>query len=392
MTTAIYLDYNATTPVAPEVAEAIRPFLYGMFGNPSSSHALGRQAADALAAARHQVASLIGAEDGEIVFTGNATEANNLAVLGVAGAVLRRQPHRRRIVLSAVEHPAVMEPVNHLVRQGWQRTLLPVDGTGRVTLSSVAQALGPDTALVSVMHASNEVGTMQPVAQIAALARGLSIPMHTDAAQSVGKVAVDVQALGVDLLSIAGHKLYAPKGVGALYVRRGTPIESIVHGAGQEHGLRPGTENVALAVGLGAAAELAQRTLAESQRQMRQRRDWLHHQLAAAVPGLRLNGHPEDRLPNTLNLSFPGVDGAALLAAAGEVAASTGSACHSERREPSGVLAAMGLGFEQAQGAVRLSLGRGTTALELEQAVTALAGAWHRLARRPALAAPRPAG
>lgn len=392
MTSSIYLDYNATTPVAPEVAEAIQPFLYGMFGNPSSSHGPGRQAAEALATARHQVARLIGADDAEIIFTGNATEANNLALLGVAAAVCRRQPHRRRIVLSAVEHPAVMEPANHLVRQGWQRTLLPVDGTGQVTVASAAQALGTDTALVSVMHASNEVGTIQPVAQIAALARGLGIPMHTDAAQSVGKVAVDVQALGVDLLSIAGHKLYAPKGVGALYVRRGTPIESILHGAGQEHGLRPGTENVALAVGLGAAAELARRTLAESQAQMRQRRDRLHQQLAAAVPGLRLNGHPEDRLPNTLNVSFPGVEGAALLAAAGEVAASTGSACHSERREPSGVLAAMGLGFEQARGAVRLSVGRGTTPLELEQAVTVLAAAWRRLSPRQAPAAPPPAG
>ena len=328
MTAPIYLDYNATTPIAPEVAQAIRPFLFERFGNPSSSHAFGRDAADALAAARHQVARLIGALDDEIVFTGNATEANNLAVLGAARAVSRLHPERRRIVISAIEHPAVAEPVNHLVSQGWLRTMLPVDGNGKVDVPSVMRALGPDTALLSVMHANNEVGTMQPVAEIAAHARALGICVHTDAAQSVGKVDVDVQTLGVDLLSIAGHKLYAPKGVGALYVRRGTPIENVVFGAGQERGLRPGTENVALAVGLGAAADLAGRTLVEFQKQMRRQRDSLHQHLMAAVPGLRLNGHPDDRLPNTLNVSFPGVDGARLLAAAGEVAASTGSACH----------------------------------------------------------------
>jgi cysteine desulfurase len=380
MTAPIYLDYNATTPVDPEVAEAIQPFLFGRFGNPSSSHAFGREAADALAAARHQVARLIGAQDDEIVFTGNATEANNLAVLGVAAAISRLRPERRCVVISAIEHPAVAEPVGHLVRQGWRRTLVRVDGSGRVDIPSVARALGPDTALVSVMHSNNEVGTIQPVAEIAARARELGIPMHTDAAQSVGKVDVNVQALGVDLLSIAGHKLYAPKGVGALYVRRGTPIDNIVFGAGQERGLRPGTENVALAVGLGAAAELARRTLAEFQKRMRKNRDSLHQQLAAGVPGLRLNGDPEDRLPNTLNVSFPGVDGAALLAAAAEVAASTGSACHSESRELSGVLAAMGLSFDEGRGAVRLSVGRGTTDQDVEQAAAALVRAWRRIA------------
>jgi cysteine desulfurase len=381
VTAPIYLDYNATTPVAPEVAEAIQPFLFGKFGNPWSSHAFGRDAADALATARHQVARLIGAYDDEIVFTGNATEANNLAVLGVASAISRLHPSRHQIVLSAVEHSAVVEPVNHLVRQGWQQTLLCVDAHGKVDLPSVAQALGPDTALVSVMHANNEVGTIQPVGEIAARAREFGIPVHTDAAQSVGKVEVNVQALGVDLLSIAGHKLYAPKGVGALYVRRGTPIENVVFGAGQERGLRPGTENVAFAAGLGAAADLARRTLVEFQKQMRRQRDALHQHLRAAVPGLRLNGHPDDRLPNTLNVSFPGIDGAALLAAAGEVAASTGSACHSERSELSGVLAAMGVSFEEGRGAVRLSVGRGTTDLAVDQAAAALARAWRGFTR-----------
>lgn len=379
MVLPIYLDYNATTPVAPEVAEAIQPFLFGRFGNPSSSHAYGREAADALATARHQVARLIGAHDDEIVFTGNATAANNLAVLGVASAMSRVHPNRRRIVTSSIEHPAVAEPVKHLVRQGWQQTLVQVDERGRVDLTSFAQALGSDAALVSIMHANNEVGTIQPVAEIAARARELGILMHTDAAQSVGKIEVDVQALGVDLLSIAGHKLYAPKGIGALYVRRGTPIERIVFGAGQEHGLWAGTENVALAVGLGAAAELARNTLTSFQHQARMLRDALHRKLAAAVTGLRLNGDPVDRLPNTLNVSFPHVDGAALLAAASEVAASTGSACHSENRELSGVLAAMGLGFEEGRGAVRLSVGRGTTDDHVDQAAAALVRAWKRL-------------
>lgn len=380
MQAPIYLDYNATTPVAAEVADAIQPYLHGKFGNPSSSHAIGREAAHALAAARHQVARLIGAYDDEIIFTGNATEANNMAVLGVAAAISRLHPNRRRLVISAVEHPAVTEPVNHLERQGWQQTVLRVDARGKVDLPSAAQALGADTALVSVMHANNEVGTIQPVAEIAARARESGVLVHTDAAQSVGKVEVDVQALGVDLLSIAGHKLYAPKGVGALYVRRGTPIENIVFGAGQERGLRPGTENIALAVGLGAAAELARSTLSEFQIQMRRQRDALHRQLATSVAGLRLNGDPVDRLPNTLNVSFPRVDGAALLVAASQVAASTGSACHSERRELSGVLAAMGLAFDEGRGAVRLSLGRDTTDDDVEQAAAALVRAWHHLA------------
>lgn len=380
----IYLDYNATTPVAPEVVEAIQPYLFGRFGNPSSSHSYGREAADALATARHQVARLIGAHDDEIVFTGNATEANNLAVLGVASAISRLQPNRRRIVTSAVEHPAVSEPVNHLVSRGWLQTLLRVDAQGRVDMQSLGEALGTDTALMSVMHANNEVGTIQPVAAIAESARELGILVHSDAAQSVGKVEVDVQALGIDLLSIAGHKLYAPKGVGALYVRRGTPIEGIVFGAGQERGLRPGTENVALAVGLGAAAELARTTLIEFQPQMRRQRDTLHQKLAAAVTGLRLNGDPVDCLPNTLNVSFPRVDGAALLAAASEVAASTGSACHSESRELSGVLAAMGVGFEDGRGAVRLSVGRGTTDDQVDQAAAALVRAWNLLLGRVA--------
>lgn len=379
MNDPIYLDYNATTPVAPEVAEAIQPFLFGMFGNPSSSHVYGRAAAEALARARHQVASLIGAEDDEIVFTGNATQASNLALLGVTAAIGGDDLRRRRIVVSAVEHPAVMQPARHLQAQGWKLHVVPVDGSGQVSMPSVAEALGPDTALVSIMHANNEVGTLQRIPEIAARARELGILMHTDAAQSAGKIDVDVNLLGVDLLSIAGHKLYAPKGIGALYVRRGTPIQGISFGAGQERGLHPGTENVALSVGLGAAAELARRTLVETGAGMRRHRDALQERLALLVPGLWVNGHAQDRLPNTLHISFPDVDGPDLLTAAPEVAASTGSACHSGHRQASGVLAAMSMPYEQARGAVRLSTGRGTTGQEVEQAARALARAWRQL-------------
>jgi cysteine desulfurase len=382
MNTPIYLDYNATTPVAPEVAQAILPFLFGSFGNPSSSHAYGRVAADALARARHQVARLIGAEDDEIIFTANATEANNLALLGVADALMR-DTQRRHIVVSAIEHPAVMEPALKLRHQGWDLAVVPVDRSGRISMTALADVLRADSALVSVMHANNEVGTLQPIKEIADRAKEAGALMHTDAAQTVGKVEVDVRALGVDLLSIAGHKLYAPKGVGALYVRRGTPILPISFGAGQERGLRPGTENVALAVGLGMAAELARKSLAQTRQAMQLNRKALLEQLSALVPGLRLNGDPEQGLPNTLNVSFPGVNGSELLAATPEIAASTGSACHSGRREASGVLAAMGLDYEEARGAVRLSVGRGTTSTDVQAASQALARAWRAVSAMP---------
>lgn len=379
MNNPIYLDFNATTPVAAEVADAIQPFLFGSFGNPSSSHAYGRIASDAFELARHQVASLIGAHDDEVIFTGNATEANNLALLGVAAAIEISGAARRQLVVSAIEHPAVLQPAKHLQAHGWQLEVLTTDADGRVSSAAARERIGVATGLVSVMHANNEVGTLQPIAEIAAHARRAGALVHTDAAQSVGKMPVDVNALQVDLLTIAGHKLYAPKGVGALYVRRGTPIRSITFGAGQEYGLRPGTENVALAVGLGAAADLARRTLNESERHMRTQRDDLHRQLAELVSGLRLNGHSTERLPNTLNVSFPGVDGADLLATCPEIAASTGSACHAATREASGVLAAMSRSYEEARGAVRLSVGRTTTAQEVVQATQALARAWRRL-------------
>jgi cysteine desulfurase len=378
MTEPIYLDYNATTPVAPEVVDAMLPFLREHFGNPSSSHPYGRRAAEAVAEARSQVAALIGARPAEIVFTGCATEANNLALLGAAHALGTRSRH---VVVSAVEHPAVMAPAEQLRRIGWGLTVVPVDGFGRMRVQDLADALRPGTAIVSVMHANNEVGTIQPLREIADLMRERGILLHSDAAQSIGKIMVDVDVLGVDLLTLAGHKFYAPKGVGVLYVRAGTPMQAVMYGAEQESGLRPGTENVAAIVGLGIAAVLAQERLVEGGVRLRELRDQLHARLAAAIPGLLLNGHPEHRLPNTLHVSFPGVVGRDLLREAGAVvAASVGSACHSEQDAVSGVLAAIGADAPRAAGAVRLSVGRMTTAQDISIAADGLIAAWQRLA------------
>ena len=373
----IYFDYNATTPVAPEVLEAMLPWLREEHGNPSSTHTYGRRAAEALSIARAQVASLIGAQPHEIIFTGCATEANNLAVLGAAQAVPAR---RRHLVVSAVEHPAVMAPAMALREQGWSVTVLPVDGFGRVRVDDLARALRPDTALVSVMHANNEVGTLQPLAEIAELTRPRGIVLHTDAAQTAAKVPLRVDELGVDLLTLAGHKFHAPKGIGALYVRRGTPLRPILYGPDQERGLRPGTENVAAIVALGTAAALASARLPQISAHLRAMRDRLHARLAAAVPGLLLNGHPEQRLPNTLHVSFPDTSGRAILDHAEDtVAASVGSACHSAHDTVSGVLAAMGFDAARATGAVRLSVGRMTTEDEVERGAAALVRAWQHL-------------
>jgi len=379
MAAPVYLDYNATTPVDPEVVQAMLPFLHEAFGNPSSSHVFGARAKQAVDDARTQVAALIGCAPAQITFTGCATEANNIALLGAARAAERSG--RRHLVVSAIEHPAVLEPARELERRGWRLSIVPVDGHGRVSPEDVAAAIAPDTALVSVMHANNEVGTIQPIAEIAAITRARGIALHCDAAQSAGKIAIDVDALGVDLLTLAGHKFYATKGVGALYVRPGTAVEPVLFGADQEQGLRPGTENVPAIVGLGEAARLAAQRLPGATQRLRQLRDALHVRVAAGVPGLALNGHPEHRLPNTLHVSFPGVAGRELLRRAqDEVAASVGSACHSEQDAVSGVLAAMGLDAPRAMGAVRLSVGQMTTPAEIERAGAALAGAWRSLA------------
>jgi cysteine desulfurase len=323
------------------------------------------------------VAALIGADAAEVVFTGCATEANNLAIFGVARAL---RGARRHIVTSAIEHPAVMQPCRRLQEDGWDVSIVPVDGDARLDLAALTRALRDDTALVTIMHANNEVGTLQDIAEIAELAHARGALVHTDAAQSVGKIPVDVDALGVDLLTIAGHKFYATKGVGALYVRRGTPIAPVVVGADHEQGLRPGTENVPGIVGLGEAARLARERVGSADVQLRRMRDLLHRLLAEGVGGLTLNGHPEQRLPNTLNVSFPGVSGRALLhTAEADVAASVGSACHSDSEAVSGVLAAMGIGSRRAMGAVRFSVGLFTIESEIRHAAQALGRAHEQL-------------
>ncbi len=380
MSTPVYLDYNATTPVAPEVVEAVVRAMVAGYGNPSSAYQLGREARAMVEDARTAVAELIGASTDEVCFTGCATEANNLALLGVARS---QAADKRHLVVSAIEHPAVLEPALHLQREGWALTVVPVDGSGQVSVASVQAALRPDTALVSIMHANNEIGTIQPLREIAELTRRRGVLLHSDAAQSVGKIPVDVKTLGVDLLTLAGHKFHATKGIGALYVRRGTPIRNILFGAGQEHGLRPGTENVPGIAGLGAATRLARAHLPTADARLRATRDALWKRLQAAIPELVLNGHPDARLPNTLNVSFPGVSGRALLqAASAEVLASVGSACHAGGDAVSGVLAAIGCDAARASGAVRLSTGWPTTMDEVERAARGLIGAWRMLVGR----------
>ena len=367
----IYLDHNATTPVLPRVVEAMLPHLREHFGNPSSAHVYGRRAQAAVQQARQQVANLLACDADEVLFTSGGTESNNIAIRGALAA-----SRRRGLVTTVVEHPATTRPCLHLEQQGCPVTWIPVDRSCMVETEPLTEALDSRTALVTVMHANNETGTIQPLAQIAAAARSHGVLLHSDAAQSVGKVRTRVDELGVDLLSVAGHKLYAPKGVGALYVRRKTPLRPVLLGAGHEQGLRPGTENVAFIAGLGCACELAHQGLEAEQSRIRQLRDQLWALLQAEVPQLRLNGHPKQRLPNTLNVRFPGVSGDTLLAAPPRVAASTGSACHEGGALPSKVLGAMGLEPDEALGAVRLSLGRGTTTAHVEQAATALVEAY----------------
>jgi cysteine desulfurase len=364
----IYLDYNASTPIAPQVREAMLPFLAAHYGNPSSGHWAGAPAAQAVAHAREQVAALLGCSPREVVFTSGGTEANNTAL---KGAVEAAGVERSHLVTTAVEHPAIVEPCRYLERHGVDVTIVGVDGTGMVDPDDIAAALRPETVLVSVMHANNEVGTIQPIAEISRITRDAGVLLHSDAAQSVGKIPTRVDDLGVDLLSVAAHKFYGPKGVGALYVRQGTRVEPFMHGAGHEGGRRAGTENVLLDVALGAAAELAGDLTWT--RGVRDLRDgvWLRLRERWGERAV-LNGHPTERLPNTLNVSFVGGDGREILAAMPEVAASTGSACHSGGTEPSPVLAAMGVPREVGAGAIRLSLGRMTTREELETLIERL--------------------
>jgi cysteine desulfurase len=374
----IYLDHNATTPVAPEVLDAMLPYLRDQYGNPSSDHPAGRRATAAVDQARAQVADLIGADPAEIIFTSGGTESNNLAIRGTATVA---GPGRRRIITTVLEHPATTAPCEHLETQGWTITRLPSTPTGSIDVATAAATMGPDVALVTMMLAQNETGAILPVPTVAAEARAVGAVMHTDAAQAIGKVEVNVDALGVDLLSIAGHKCYAPKGVGALYRRAGTPLGPVLLGAGQEGGVRPGTENVPGIVGLGAACELAGGRLAAEIERLACLRHTLWQLLNAAIPGM-VRHTPELSLPNTLMVSFPDVLGRAVLAASPGLAASTGSACHAGQDAPAATLLAMGCTTEVALGAVRLSLGRATTATDISTAVTILATA-HPLATAP---------
>ncbi|KAB2340233.1 cysteine desulfurase [Actinomadura rudentiformis] len=345
----VYLDYNSTTPVDPRVTEAMMPYLAEHFGNPSSANHYADKPRRALAHARGQVAALIGATPGEVVFTGSGSEADALAIFG---AVLsHRDPGRMQVITQATEHPAVLGACRALQRRhGTTITYLPLDPYGRVSPADLAAALTPRTALVSIMTANNETGALQPIAELSAITREHGILLHTDAAQALGKIDVDVARLGVDLLTVVGHKMYAPKGVGALYVRSGVHLEALVPGGGQERGLRAGTENVALAVALGTAAELAAQDLADGRpARISVLRQDLHQHLQAALPGrVHLNGPQHLRLPNTLNISIDGTLGHHILDAAPQIAASTGSACHSGSHSPSPVLTAMGLDAPRA--------------------------------------------
>ena len=373
----IYLDYNATTPIDPAVLDSMLPFLRTHFGNPSSTHAYGKTAHDAIDRARAQVAALLGAKVDEIIFTSGGTEASNHAIKGVGFARMQgffarffSAPH---VITSAVEHPATLVPCEFLRKLGCKVTLLPVDRTGMVDPDAVKRAITSHTVLISIMHANNEVGTIQPIREIARIAKERGVLVHTDAAQSLGKVAVDVNELGVDLLSVAGHKLYAPKGVGVLYVRQGVKLETFMHGAGHEVGRRAGTENTPYIVAIGQACEIARQSLPGTTAKLKKLRDRLHERLRAALGDkVVLNGHPELRLPNTLNVNFVGHVGAEFLQKVPEIAASTGSACHEGSIMQSPVLCAMGVPPEIGKGAVRLSVGRFTTEEEIDRAAEAL--------------------
>jgi cysteine desulfurase len=371
----IYLDFNASTPIAPEVAEAMRPFLSQHFGNPSSLHWAGIPAKEAVENARQQVAELLQCHSSKIVFTSGGSESNNHAIKGVFFALKNKRAH---IITTQIEHPAVLNPCRFLEKFGSVVTYVPVDQYGRVDPEDVEKAITPQTILITVMHANNEVGTIQPIEEISKIAKERGILFHTDAAQSVGKIRTKVDDLGVDLLSMAGHKVYAPKGVGALYIRDGTSIEPLIHGAGHESGRRAGTENVLLIVGLGKACEIAKRHLDDNKILKLRDRFWKFIQDNFGDQVI-LNGHPIHRLPNTLNVSFVGKAGGEILSRLDGVAASTGAACHSGSVELSPVLKAMRISNEVGMGAIRFSLGRTTTIQELERAVYLLKNSVHTL-------------
>ena len=360
----IYLDYNATTPIDPEVAEAMSPYIFERFGNPSSSHWYGLQTKKAVEKARDQVANLLHCNPDEVVFTGGGSESNNYAIKGAAFANRGKGNH---LITSSIEHPAVIEVCKYLAEKDFQATYLPVDHFAQVDPRTVEKAITSRTVLISIMHANNEVGTIQPIAEIATIAKDHGIVFHTDAAQSVGKIPTRVDHLAVDLLTIAGHKLYGPKGIGALYIRRGTRLEKLIHGADHEQGRRAGTENVLEIVGLGKACEIAKRDLNKNMAHLQKTRDLLYQELQAEWAELKLNGHPENRLPNTLSVSFRNIEANKLLAEIDRVAVSAGAACHSHAVKVSSVLQAMKVELEYAMGTVRFSTGKMTTAEEVKE-------------------------
>lgn len=377
MNKPIYLDYNATTPHAPEVMEAMRPFIEEHFGNPSSSHWYGAEPKRAVAKARDQVSGLLQCSPEEIIFTSGGTESNNHAIKGIALALGQRGKH---IIASAIEHPAVLEVCQFLKEFGFEITVLPVNNEGLLDAEDVDKAVRPETILITVMHANNEVGTLQPITEIGEIARKNNIILHTDAAQSVGKIPTHVDTLGVDLLSVAGHKLYAPKGIGALYVRNTINPVKFCHGAGQERGRRAGTENVMQIVGLGKACELATANMQKGMAQMRMLRDRLYDTLLRSSAAIRLNGHREKTLPNTLSVSFKNLEADKILKELGdEVAVSAGAACHSGTVDISHVLTAMHVDEKWAKGTLRFSVGRMTTIEQVDKAAELVIAAVKRI-------------
>jgi cysteine desulfurase len=361
----IYLDHNATTPIDPAAIEVMTRCIRDEFGNPSSAYPIGVRAKGIVETARQEVASLIGCKAKEVIFTSGGSESNNMALKGLIDF---REPSKYHIITSSVEHPAVLNPSLYLMEMGVRLTILPVDRYGRVSPDDVRKATRPETCLISIMLANNETGTLNPLKEISGITKRYNIPFHTDAAQAVGKISVDVNDLGVDLLSIAGHKLYGPKGVGALFIRDGLNLTPLIHGAGQELGKRAGTENVILAAGLGAACRVAKKRLKQDITAIKSLRDRLQELLFKDIKGIVLNGHPKERLPNTLNISVPNIEGARILEGLPSLAASTGAACHDRSVELSHVLAAMNVPPEIGMGALRLSLGRGNNMNQIEEA------------------------
>jgi cysteine desulfurase len=381
MDTPIYFDNNATTPCDPQVVEKMLPYFSQWYGNPSNGlHSQGRKAARAIDEAREQIAALIGARPGEILFSAGATESNNLAILGVARSL--RGEKRKRIVTSAIEHKAVLLPCKHLQEEGFEVVILPVDQYGRISIEDVSEAITDQTLLISLQTANNEIGTLQPIQDISMLAREKGVLVHCDAAQTVGKCPIDVEALGADFLSLSAHKFYGPKGIGALYIRGGSRslfLTPLLFGGGQENGLRSGTSNVPAIVGMGEAARLAIETVESESHRISALRDNFEQSLMQQISGLRINGFGVPRLPNTSSLTFPGVDADAMLLNLPDVLMGTGSACTSGAMEPSHVLTAIGLSREQAGSTIRASLGRFTSADEIEFAISSITEVFHEL-------------